>query len=126
IVGFYSAALVGGQRHVDYLVELGMPVDRIFTGYDVVENNYFARRSLEIRNSHLRRGYGGQAAFEIRKQYGLPENYFLASARFIEKKNLPTLIRAYAEYRQRSSAFAEATADREVRDQRSDVSDTKA
>ena len=32
----------------------------------------------------------------------LPENYFLASARFIEKKNLPTLIRAYAEYRDRS------------------------
>src|SRR5690349_10341804 len=25
IVGIYSAALVGGQRHVDYLVELGMP-----------------------------------------------------------------------------------------------------
>ena len=31
--------------------------------------------------------------------YGLPENYFLASARFIEKKNLPRLIRAYGEYR---------------------------
>src|SRR5205814_10173918 len=29
-----------------------------------------------------------------------PENYSLASARFIKKKNLPTLIRAYAEYRQ--------------------------
>ncbi|PYL06806.1 MAG: hypothetical protein DME33_12615 [Verrucomicrobia bacterium] len=116
IVSLYSAALVGGQRHVEYLVELGMPRERIFTGYDVVENDYFARRTLEIRNSK----------FEIRKQYGLPENYFLASARFIEKKNLPRLIRAYAEYRQRSSAFAEATADREVRDQRSDVSDTKA
>ena len=25
IVALYSAALVGGQRHVDYLVELGMP-----------------------------------------------------------------------------------------------------
>src|SRR5439155_7682606 len=48
-----------------------------------------------------RRGYGGQAAFEIRKKYGLPENYFLASARFIEKKNLTRLIRAYAEYRDR-------------------------
>jgi glycosyltransferase involved in cell wall biosynthesis len=102
IVNLYSAALVGGQRHVEYLVELGMPRDRIFTGYDVVDNAYFARRTLEIRNSHLRRGYGGQAAFEIRKKHGLPENYFLASARFIEKKNLPRLIRAYAEYRGRS------------------------
>src|SRR5438046_10699874 len=79
-----------------------MPRHRIFTGYDVVDNAYFARRTLEIRKSHLRRGYGGQAAFEIRKKYGLPETYFLASARFIEKKNLSRLIRAYAEYRQRS------------------------
>ena len=101
IIGFYSAALVGGQRHVDYLVELGMPRDRIFGGYDVVDNAYFASRALEIRNSK----------FEIQKKYALPENYFLASARFIEKKNLPRLIRAYAEYRQRS----------EVRGQRSEV-----
>ena len=101
IVDFYSAALVGGQRHVEYLVELGVPQERIFTGYDVVDNDYFARCVLEIRDSHLRRGYGGQAAFEIRKEYGLPENYFLASARFIEKKNLPSLIRAYAEYREK-------------------------
>jgi len=104
IVDLYAAALVGGQRHFEYLVELGMPRERIFTGYDVVDNDWFARRAIEIRNSHLRRGYGGQAAFEIRKQYGLPENYFLASARFIEKKNLPTLIRAYAAYRQKSEA----------------------
>ena len=103
IVNLYSAALVGGKRHVEYLVELGMPRDRIFTGYDVVDNAYFARRAFEIRNSHLHRGYGGQAASEIRKKHGLPENYFLASARFIEKKNLPGLIRAYAEYRQRSA-----------------------
>src|SRR5436309_2433930 len=101
IVNLYSAALVGGQRHVEYLVELGGPRERIFTGYDVVDNDYFAQRAIEIRDSHLRRGYGGQAAFEIRKKYGLPENYFLASARFIEKKNLLRLIRAYAEYRDR-------------------------
>jgi 1,2-diacylglycerol 3-alpha-glucosyltransferase len=94
IVDLYSAALVGGQRHIDYLVELGMPIERIFTGYDVVDNDYFAQRALQIRNSKS----------EIRNMYGLPENYFLASARFIEKKNLPTLIRAYATYRQKSEA----------------------
>jgi len=114
IVGLYSAALVGGQRHVEYLVELGMPRERVFTGYDVVDNEYFGRRTAEIRNSRLRQGYGGQAAFEIRDKRGLPENYFLASARFIEKKNLSTLIEAYAEYRRRSSAFAKATADKEI------------
>jgi 1,2-diacylglycerol 3-alpha-glucosyltransferase len=92
IVALYSAALVGGQRHVEYLVELGMPRERIFTGYDVVDNAYFRRRAEEIRSQKS----------DVRKQYGLPENYFLASARFIEKKNLPTLIRAYAAYRQKS------------------------
>jgi 1,2-diacylglycerol 3-alpha-glucosyltransferase len=94
VVGLYSTALVGGQRHIEYLVELGMPGDRIFIGYDVVDNAYFAERTVEIRNSE----------FEIRKKYGLPENYFLASARFVEKKNLATLIRAYATYRQKSEA----------------------
>jgi glycosyltransferase involved in cell wall biosynthesis len=96
IVGLYSAALVGGQRHVEYLVELGMPRERIFTGYDVVDNDYFGRRTAEIPNSK----------FEIRNKRGLPENYFLASARFIEKKNLPTLIESYAEYRRRSEIAA--------------------
>ena len=32
-------------------------------------------------------------------KYGLPRKYFLASARFVPKKNLPMLIRAYARYR---------------------------
>ena len=89
IVGLYSAALVGGQRHVEYLVDLGMPPKRVFTGYDVVDNDYFGRRTAEIRNKR-----------------GLPENYFLASARFIEKKNLPKLVGAYAEYRRQSGENA--------------------
>jgi glycosyltransferase involved in cell wall biosynthesis len=92
IVDFYSAALVGGQRHVEYLVELGMPIERIFAGYDVVDNEYFRQRAEEVRSQKS----------EVRCNYGLPENYFLASARFIEKKNLTRLIRAYAEYRERS------------------------
>src|SRR5512132_724252 len=45
---------------------------------------------------------GAPRKFELRNRRGLPENYFLASARFIEKKNLSALIEAYAQYRQRS------------------------
>jgi 1,2-diacylglycerol 3-alpha-glucosyltransferase len=90
IVEFYSTALVGGQRHADYLVQLGMPRDRIFTGYDVVDNEHFRRKAAEVRHQRS----------DIRRKYGLPENYFLALARFIKKKNLPTLISAYAGYRQ--------------------------
>src|SRR6266576_3861892 len=127
IAGLYSAALVGGQRHVEYLVELGMPRERIFTGYDVVDNHYFRQKAEEVRSQRS----------EVRRKHALPENYFFASARFVEKKNLPKLIRAYAEYRRRSSAFANlafaaapaewaATADREVRSQKSEVSNNKA
>src|SRR6184192_1952287 len=101
IVGVYSAALVGGQRHVEYLVELGMPRERVFTGYDVVDNAYFEQRALEIRNANP------PQADETRKKHALPEKYFLASARFIEKKNLLRLIRAYAEYRRRSEVSGE-------------------
>lgn len=96
IVDLYAAALVGGQRHVEYLVELGMPRERIFTGYDVVDNAYFEQRALGIRDANP------PQADEIRKKYALPDFYFLASARFIEKKNLLRLIRAYAEYRQKA------------------------
>jgi glycosyltransferase involved in cell wall biosynthesis len=91
IAGLYSTALVGGQRHVEYLAELGMPRERIFPGYDVVDNHYFRQKAEEVRRQRS----------EVKQKYTLPENYFLASARFIEKKNLTRLIRAYAEYRDR-------------------------
>jgi glycosyltransferase involved in cell wall biosynthesis len=127
IVDLYCAALVGGQRHVEYLVELGMPRERIFTGYDVVDNHYFRQKAEEVRsqrssasaNQPPRKATAGREATadrEVRQKYALPENYFLASARFIKKKNLPRLIQAYAEYRKRSEAG----------DQKSDVSNSEA
>jgi 1,2-diacylglycerol 3-alpha-glucosyltransferase len=90
IVAFFASALVGGERHAEYLIALGMKREQIFFGYDAVDNDYFAEKAKEAR---------GQRS-EIRAQYNLPENYFLASARFIPKKNLFTLIRAYARYRE--------------------------
>ena len=53
MVGLYSAALVGGQRHVEYLVELGMPRERIFTGYDVVDNDYFRQKRGRDQKSEV-------------------------------------------------------------------------
>ena len=106
VAGLYSAALVGGQRHVEYLAELGMSRERVFTGYDVVDNHYFRQKAEEVRSQRS----------EVRKKCALPENYFLASARFVEKKNLPKLIQAYAEYRRGS----------EIRSQKSEVSNNKA
>lgn len=90
IVQLGSAALVGGTRHLAYMAELGMPTKRIFHGYDAIDNSYFSRRAFDAR----------QQPTALRAKLALPERYFLASARFIEKKNLPRLLTAYARYRQ--------------------------
>jgi glycosyltransferase involved in cell wall biosynthesis len=92
IVRLCGAGLVGGESHAAYLAKLGMPADRILTGYDAVDNEHFDEGAAEARKFKA----------QTRKQHALPEHYFLASARFVEKKNLPTLIRAYATYRQRT------------------------
>jgi glycosyltransferase involved in cell wall biosynthesis len=99
VVRLCAAGLVGGKSHADYLAELGMPRERIFLGYDAVDNDYFAAKAEEVRRAESgeRRGERG-----VRSSYGLPKQYFLSSARFVEKKNLARLIEAYAQYRKKS------------------------
>jgi glycosyltransferase involved in cell wall biosynthesis len=85
LVALFDSALVGGNPQKRYFASIGLPEERIFTGYDAVDNNYFSDRADEIR----------ARAPEIRTQFALPEHYFLSLGRFVAKKNLGTLIRAY-------------------------------
>lgn len=96
LVSRFSAALVAGKLHVDYIQQLGMPKSRIFTCYDVVDNDYFANNAALIRNN----------AEETRQKLGLPQNYFLASSRFVPKKNLELLLKGYAAYQKQSGPDA--------------------
>jgi glycosyltransferase involved in cell wall biosynthesis len=96
IVRQFSAALVGGTPHREYVVELGLNPDRVFDGYDVVDNDYYRISSDNVRVE----------ANAVRAKHGLPERFFLASARFIPKKNLPRLVRAFAAYRAAAGAGA--------------------
>jgi 1,2-diacylglycerol 3-alpha-glucosyltransferase len=96
LVRRFSSALVGGRHHVDYLVQLGLPADRIFFGYDAVDNAHFTASADAIRAN----------PDDARRTHQLPANYFLASARFIEKKNLERLLDAYARYRTHAGAQA--------------------
>jgi glycosyltransferase involved in cell wall biosynthesis len=89
VVGNFSAALVGGKPHTDYMYKLGMPHERIFSGYDVVDNSYFLTGAENARKNEK----------DLRIKYSLPANYFLGSSRFVPKKNLHRLISAYSEYR---------------------------
>lgn len=96
VVNRFASALVGGSAHVKYLESLGMDSGRIYTGYDVVDNDHFARGACEAR----------QDAAGYRRRLGVPERYFLASCRFIPKKNLARLLHGYADYRLQAGADA--------------------
>ena len=86
IVRKFHSALVGGKPQARYLAKLGMDPSRIFTGYDVVDNSVFhPSRTGALPNP-------------------CPRPYFLAINRFIGKKNLPFLIRAYSRYRMTCSS----------------------
>jgi 1,2-diacylglycerol 3-alpha-glucosyltransferase len=89
VVKQFSAGLVGGSPHIDYLQQLGMQRERIFAGYDAIDNHHFQAASDLARRD----------ATDLRRNFDLPERYFLASNRFIVKKNLPFLLQAYARYR---------------------------
>jgi glycosyltransferase involved in cell wall biosynthesis len=83
-----DSALVGGPSHRDYLVDLGLPADRIALGYNAVDNFRYARQAERARTSP-----GDQESLP-----GRP--YFLCVARFVPEKNLLSLLRAFGRYRE--------------------------
>ena len=85
-----DAALVGGARSREYMQHLGVPHDRIWDRYDVVDNELFTRTAEAIQRD---------AAGE-RARRGLPERYFLYVGRFATEKNLHRLLEAYRAYSQ--------------------------
>ncbi len=86
IVSSFHAGFVGGSPHRRFFSELGLASERIFVGYDAIDNEHFQRGAETARASETRE----------RSRLDLPEKYFLSLGRFVEKKNLPTLIEAYA------------------------------
>ncbi|MEY8118850.1 glycosyltransferase family 4 protein [Falsihalocynthiibacter sp. BN13B15] len=90
IVKRFSGALVAGSPHVKYARALGVPSQLIRTGYDVVDNDHFAAGAARARAEPAR----------YWQEFNLPKRYFLVSARFIQKKNLPWLLRTFQSYRQ--------------------------
>ncbi len=89
LVGSFHAALVGGAPHKRWFASLGMPEENIFTGYDAVDNAYFSRAAAEaVRNRE-----------RAKERFNLPQKYFLSLGRMAPKKNLKTLISAFAHFR---------------------------
>lgn len=88
VVSHFDAALVSGSRASQYLRGLGLSPDLIQLGYDAVDNAHFHRGAEAARRD----------AAGMRRQLGLPAEYFLACSRFTTKKNLAGLLRSYARY----------------------------
>lgn len=92
IVRLFDSALVGGTPQTDYVAAYGLPQEKIFTGYDVVDVEHFSKSAECWRLA---------SALPIP---GLPAKFFLNLGRFVAKKNLSTLLAAYARYVQETSS----------------------
>lgn len=95
IVAHFSAGLATNDSQVDYLVSLGLDRESIARGYNAVDNAFFREAAAKWR---AQPGLPGEIAGSVPKE--ARGRYFLASNRFIEKKNLLRLLDAYAGFRQ--------------------------
>jgi len=88
IVPLYDAAIVGGNSNIQYIKKLGLPEDRIFTKYDVVDNNFWSEHScLSLAEVN-----------ETKKRFQIADDFFLVVARLIPEKNLDFFLTVYADY----------------------------
>ena len=96
IVHEYDAALTSGTQSAAYIEALGLPAHTVHRGYSVVDNELFAARAAEVR--------ADPSAW--RHLPGLADDgpFFFASARMIPRKDLPTLMEAYAQYAEAAQA----------------------
>ena len=94
VVSHYSGGFTGSRSQAGYLTRLGVPRAAIETGYDVVDNAYFAERAAAVRSAGTMPEIEGRALPE-----GFRGRYFLGVNRFVAKKNLPALVRAYHGFR---------------------------
>lgn len=94
IVAHYGAGLATNESQMGYLAQLGIPSDGIATGYNAIDNDFFRVEAERIRaGSELPPEIAGTMPKKARGRY------FLASNRFIPKKNLIRLLDAYAAFR---------------------------
>jgi glycosyltransferase involved in cell wall biosynthesis len=93
---YFDAAFTAGASSAYYARSLGFPSSKIWRGYDVVDNGFFAECAAAARA----RGPS------LLRELGLPERIFLYVGRFSPEKNLDGLLDAMVEYRRRAGATA--------------------
>ena len=91
LVRQFDAALLAGTPQREYFHDLGFPDDAVFLGYDAVDNDFF-REGADDARADPGRGAGLPGLGDARP-------FFLASGRFLRRKNFDGLLRAYARHR---------------------------
>jgi glycosyltransferase involved in cell wall biosynthesis len=117
LVRMFDSALVGGGPQRDYVVAYGMPSEKVFTGYDVIDVAHFSARADKVRSmvhgaGSIEREPGGVAPLPHAEDVlmrSLPKRYFLNLGRFVEKKNLATLVAAFGRYSDKAGRQAPAS-----------------
>lgn len=89
LVSLFHGAIVGGSPHKRYFEGLGMSSESLVTGYDAIDNAYFAEGAREAR----------MKSEVLRRELKLPGQYLLSLGRMVEKKNLVTLVEAFGLFR---------------------------
>jgi glycosyltransferase involved in cell wall biosynthesis len=86
LVSCFDGAFVAGEKHRAYAESLGVPLTRSRVGYDVIDVAYIRDAARQAR----------EQASSVRAAHGLPLRYALCVSRFVPKKNVDLVVRAYA------------------------------
>jgi glycosyltransferase involved in cell wall biosynthesis len=81
-----SGFVVPGKSAAAYLETFGVPREKIFVAPNAVDNAFFSHQASAARSR----------AAEMRRQFGLPERYFLYVGRLISAKGVFDLMEAYS------------------------------
>jgi glycosyltransferase involved in cell wall biosynthesis len=81
-----SGFVVPGKSAAAYVAAFGVPPERIFVAPNAVDNAFFSQQASEARSR----------AAEMRRQFSLPERYFLCVGRLIPSKGVFDLLDAYS------------------------------
>ncbi len=84
----FDGFLIGGNTHLEYLKHLDVDDRKVAFGYNCVDNDSISALSNQRSKQSI-------------EADDLPSSkYFLCVSRLVEKKNIPTLLQAYAIYKQ--------------------------
>jgi glycosyltransferase involved in cell wall biosynthesis len=86
LVSRFDGALVAGEKHRRYAESLGIPLHRSRIGFDVIDVAYFRDAAKAVR-AHVD---------SARHRFALPSRYVLCVSRFVERKNVPLVLEAFA------------------------------